>query len=68
MVCDEHLCYFLLRRDLLRNNWLQLPNDLTRVNLVLDSMEEGVLFQLEIFLLQDILPLFCTFVSLSFYL
>jgi len=35
-VFDIHLCYFLLRRGLSRNNRLQLPNDLTRVDLVLD--------------------------------
>ena len=67
MVCDEHLCYFLLHRDLSRNNQLQLLMYLLHVNLVLNSMEGGILVQLETFLLQDVLPLLCASVCSSFF-
>ena len=66
MVFDRHLCYFLLRRGLLRNNQLQPLNVLTCVNLVLDWWEGGVLFLLEIVLVRDVLLLHCASFSLSF--
>jgi len=66
MVCDEHLCYFLLRRGS-RNNQLQLLMYLFRVHLVLDLMEGGVLVQLRIVLLRDVLLLRCASSCPSFF-
>jgi len=67
MVCDEHLCYFLLRRGLSRNNQLQLLMYLLRVHLVLDLMEGGVLVRLRIVLLRDVLLLHCASFCASFF-
>ena len=66
MVCDEHLCYFLLRRGS-RNNQLQLLMYLFRVHLVLDLMEGGVLARLRIVLLRDVLLLHCASSCPSFF-